>query len=122
MTPSAAIVATLDAATAVTAIVGTRIYSIDAPDDPVAPYVVFQQIGANPGASHDGPTGATERMFQFACFASTAKGARALRDAVSAALDGVEIGNGDIPTLEDEREFEADEAAGLYRADADFSV
>lgn len=122
MSAASAIVAKLEATAAVTTLAGTRIYSVSAPDDPTAPYIVFQQIAADPGVSHAGAAGATERMFQFACFAATPKAARALRDAVVAALDGVELDNGDNPTLEDERDAEKDDVAKLYRADADFLV
>lgn len=122
MTAAAAIVAKLAATAGVTSLAGERIYSVSAPDDATAPYVVFQQIAADPGISHAGASGATERMFQFACFAATPKAARALRDAVISALDGQAIGSGDNPTLEDERDAEKDDAAKLYRADADFLV
>lgn len=118
----AAIVTALAANAPLVALVSTRIYSVSAPDDTPAPYVVFQHIASDPGATHNELTGATERMFQFACFGATPTAARAVRDAVITALDGVELANGDNPTLEDERDAEKDDAAKLYRADADFIV
>jgi hypothetical protein len=122
MSAVAAIVTKLEATAGVTDLCSTRIYSVAAPDGASAPYVVFQQIAASPGVSHGEASGATERMFQIACFAASPKAARALRDAVIAALDGEELSNGDNPTLEDERDSEKDDAANLYRADADFLV
>lgn len=122
MTPAAAIMAQLAAASAVTDIVGERIYSVKGPDGVASPHIVVQQIAADPGNTHNEAAGATERLYQFACFAATPTAARALRDAVIAALDGVTLGSGDNPSLEDERDAEADDNASLYRADADFLV
>jgi hypothetical protein len=122
MTPTAAIVAQLSATTAVTDIVSDRIYSVSAKDGVTSPHIIIQQIGADPAVTHSGASGATERLFQFTCFAGTPKDARALRDAVIAALDGVVLGNGDNPTLEDERDGDVDDDAKLFRADCDFLV
>lgn len=108
---------------AVSAIVGTRIFPIDPRGATTGDaYIIFQQIAADPGVTHGGAAGATERMFQVACFARTYEAAISLRDAAIAALDGVELSNGDNPTLEDERDGEFDHAAECYRADADFLV
>lgn len=122
MSAASAIVTALDAATAVTNLCGSRIYSVSAPDGVAAPFVVFQQISSDPGQSHREATGGTFRLFQFACFAATPKAARALRDAVIATLDGVTLSNGDNPTLSDERDGDVSDDAKLFRADADFLV
>jgi hypothetical protein len=122
MSAAAAIITALEANAGVTAIVGTAIYSTTAPDGFGPPCVIMQQIAGSPGVSHTGPSGATERMFQFACLAGTQKAARALRDAVIEALDGVELSNGDNPTLEDERDGDVEDGARIFRADCDFLV
>lgn len=114
------IYATLSANAPLVALVGKRIYLGNGPDNPVAPYIIWQGIGADPGQVHTGATGATERLMQFACFAETPEGAIAVRDALVAALDGVTLANGDNGTLEDDNRDDFDEAAQLYRCDADF--
>lgn len=105
---------------ALLALVSTRIYKITAPQGTAAPYIVWQGIGSDPGITHSGPAGAIERMVQFACFAATPEAATAVREALVAALDGVELANGDNGTLEDDNRDGYDDAVNLYRADADF--
>ena len=120
MSLGSSIYAALLADAAVNALVSDRIYKLRAPQGVLAPYVVWQGIGSDPGVTHTGPSGATERLVQFACFAVTAEGASDLRDAVVAALDGVELANGDNGTLEDDNRESYEEPVSLYRADADF--
>lgn len=122
MTTAEAIYTKLAADAAVAAIIGTRIYPVRAPQGVSAPYVIFQQIGSDPDATHNEPAGAIHRMFQFACFATTYEAAIALRDAVIAALDDAALSTGESPTLEDERDGDFDDAIELYRSDADFLV
>ena len=122
MSAISAIMTKLEATSAVTDLCSTRIYSVRAPDGVTSPHVLVQQIATNPAATHGEASGNRHRLFQFTCFASTPKAARALRDAVVDALDSQTLSNGDRPTLQDERDGDADANAGLYRADADFLV
>lgn len=122
MSTSAAIHAALLVNATVSALCGTRIYPITAGDGIASPHVIFQQIGSDPAAVHTGASGLAHRSFQFACFAGTYEGAIALRDAVIAALDGVALSNGEIPSVQDERDFDKEDGVNLYRADCDFLV
>lgn len=122
MTVSAAIFKKLTETPGVTDLVAQAVYPVRIPQGADAPYVIFQNIGSDPGVTHNEPAGATEHLFQFACFASTYEEAVALRDAVVAALDGQALETGDNPTLEDSRDGELDAAVNLFRADADFIV
>ena len=115
-----AIYATLAANAPLVALVGKRIYLVKGPDNAVAPYIIWQGVGSDPGAVHTGATGATERLFQFSCFAENPEDAVELRETLVAALDGVLLGSGDNGTLEDDTRDDFDEAAQLYRCDADF--
>lgn len=98
-----------------------RIYPVQAPQAATAPYVVWQGIGSLPDNTHSEASSATERMVQFACFAATQREALALREALVAAFDGVDLANGDNGTLDDDNRDDFDEPANLYRADADFT-
>lgn len=120
MTLADAIFTALQADAALVALVKDRVYPVNGPDNPVAPYIIWQGVGSDPGAVHSGATGATERLIQFACFDETAEGAIAIREALIAAIDGVTLGNGDNGTLEDDNRDDFDEVAQLYRCDADF--
>jgi hypothetical protein len=123
-TTAAAIYARLIATAGITAIVGQRIYPLDAPEGETAPHIIYQQLYATPAQSLTGATASAHRLYQFSCFVPRASGfaaAQALRQLVINALDGVALSTGDIPTLEDERD-DYDEAARLFRADADFLI
>lgn len=117
--------ARLSTDSAVVALVGAgeacRIYPNIAPPGVQLPYAVMQQISAQPGQTHNEPSGATFRTVQYSCFGATAATASALRDAIVAALDGQPLDDGEVPMLEDERNgFES--AVDLHRADADFRI
>ena len=108
-----------------TALIGSgadaRIYKLQIPQGgATAPYIIWQGVTSIPGAVHTGPTGATERIMQFACFATTPEEASAVRTALIAAFDGITLDNGDNGTLEDDSRDDYDTAVQLYRADADF--
>jgi hypothetical protein len=120
MTQTAALFQNLDADAALAALVGERIYTVNPPPNPTAPYVIINPLpGVIPGTSHGEASGANQRLFQVACFARTFEAAEAVREAVKTALDNVELANGDIADLDDERD-DYDDAAKLYRCDADF--
>jgi hypothetical protein len=118
-----ALVAALTANTAVAAFIGADgLYFVTVPAGAGFPYVVYQQIASSPDQCHAGPSAVTERTYQFACFAGTAAQAIELRDAVIAALDGVALSTGEVPTLQDERDGNFDENVEVFRADCDFIV
>jgi hypothetical protein len=105
----------------VAAIAGDRIYPLTGAEGVQAPHIIFELVYADPAASLTGATASAHRLYQIACYAPGAAVAYALRAAVIAALDGVALSTGDIPTLEDERDSYED-AVRLYRADADFTI
>jgi len=119
----AALVAALTADTNVAAFIGTDgLYFGTVPAGQSLPYVAYQQIASSPDQSHVGPSGATERTYQFSCHAATAAQALELRDAIIAALDGVALSTGEVPTLQDERDGPFDETVETFRADCDFVI
>lgn len=102
-------------------IVDGRIYHVHASQKVRAPYVIITPITSDPAQVHSGASEIKHVLFQFSCFAASFSAAIEMRDALIAALDGVALGNGDIPTLQDERSsFE--EAVELHRADCDFLI
>jgi hypothetical protein len=122
MTLFDALYSKLTGTAAVTAIVGaTGVYPVTIGQGVAAPYVIFSGLGSVPDQSHTGASDAVMRMVQFACFAPTFEQAAALRAAVVAALDGVALDNGDVGTLDDDNRDDFDDAANLYRCDADMT-
>jgi len=114
--------AALVADSGVTAIAGTNIFAITAPQGIASPHAIIQQVSADPARQHTGSSGIALRSFQVACFGSTFELTISLRNAVIAALDGVELSSGESASVDDERDFDFDDGANLYRADADFTV
>lgn len=98
-----------------------RAYPSFVPAGTAAPYAMWQHIGSDPQATHDGPVGIQHDLVQVMCFARTYAEAVALRGAIVAALDGVLIDTGMNPTLQDERDS-YEEAVDLHRCDADFLI
>ena len=99
-------------------LVGSRVYAVEAPQDTVAPFVVWQRISSVVDHTHDGsPT--QEVLVQVACYAKTFAESCAIRDAVRTAM---EDGDASGPAnLRDERDSKEQER-NLYRCDIDFAV
>ena len=76
------------AASTITALVGTRVYSDIAPGDAAAPFIVFQTIATTGTTTHDGERNLEFPLIQFSCWAKTKAAAIALASAVNTLLDG----------------------------------
>ncbi|MFA5374129.1 MAG: DUF3168 domain-containing protein [Candidatus Omnitrophota bacterium] len=73
---------------AVTVLVGRRIYYVIAPQNVVKPYIVFSKISAVRVSSHDGPSHLANPRFQFSCFGETYKSMKDMALALQGALEG----------------------------------
>lgn len=122
MTPDDAIFGALTGNAAVATLVSDRVFRSVADEDTALPYIVFLQVSAVPDQTHEGASGAVGRLYQVECYADTPEGVVALRIAAIAALDGIKMGNGETPTLEDERDANFDDQSNSFRSDADFYV
>jgi len=78
----------LAATAAVTAIVSTRMYYMQAPQATALPYVILERIDTNRLNTLSGSTTTSEVRIQVACLASTYTGVKALADAVRTSLSG----------------------------------
>lgn len=110
----------LTAASAVTAICGTRIYPVRAPQDFAVPCVVSQEITSVAAETHDDAQHLDESLYQFTCLAGTLAEARNLRNAVRAAL----LANGAISGVKVVRPVTSEnyeEEAEMYRADLELT-
>ena len=72
----------------VTALISTRMYPVVIPQDVSLPAVAYQRISTARVYSHDGPSCLARPRFQFSCTATTYSAARAVANAIRAALDG----------------------------------
>jgi hypothetical protein len=92
-----------------------RVFAVQAPEGTVWPVIVWQRISSASVTTHDGATDFYQVRVQATCYASTATAARALREQVVAAMETSDT------TVADKGEG-YEEAAEVYRADADFMV
>lgn len=86
MTQHDAIYSTLSGASAVSSLVGTRIYPYIAPENASAPFITFQAITELNNNLLDGGRAGRNMRWQINCYATTPNGAEALGDAVEGAL------------------------------------
>jgi hypothetical protein len=130
-----AVRAHLIATAGVQTLVADRVYSFRKPQGAATPYIVFQRISGERLHTLDGPTGRAHPRIQIDAYATTYPAARAIADAVRAALDGFK---GDVavdaespPTslkivyaaLQDDRDFVEDDIDPvLYRVSSDYFV
>lgn len=77
----------LQATAGVVALVGTRIYPQAAPQGTTADYVTYE-ASKNPIQDHGGSGGLYRARISFLCHAATYANAKALAEAILAALDG----------------------------------
>lgn len=82
-----AIYARLAAFSGLSALVGTRIYPLFAPERPVSPFVIYQRISAERTGSIYGPSNIAIPRFQIDAYATTYAGAKAVATQVRLALD-----------------------------------
>lgn len=111
----------LTGASAVTDLVGTRIYRNHINESTTAPHLLIIAVNAEIPASHNEATNEQEDTIQIACFATTFETASAIRAAVRATLDNQPLSTGDNPTTTDERE-DYEQAARLHRCDIDLTL
>lgn len=86
MNAEKAIYARLAAVAGVTALVGTRIYPVLAPQNPTFPHLVYQRISAERIGNLGADTDMVESRVQVSCFADSYSGTKELADAVRLAL------------------------------------
>lgn len=115
-----AIVSILSNASAVTGIVGSRIFPLFVPQPAKdnLPAITYQQISGPRDHVMSGPTGLVNARFQINCWSKTYKGLREFANAVRTTLDGYSgtvlgtviqnnvklLDEGDVPSIKPENE------------------
>jgi len=101
----------LAAASTITAIVSTRIYSDVADGSAAAPYLVWQVISTEGETTHDGVRNLEFPTIQFSCWATGKAAAIALASAVNTVLDGNTLAGSSGLTFQFSNQF------GTYESD-----
>ena len=105
---------------AITALVSTRAYPINAGEQPALPYLIWQRISTAPTEDHEVGTTPEEIGIQVTCFASTHAGAVAIRRAVRSVIEG---NHADGPaTYSQAQDIGHDDDRRAYAVSCDFSV
>jgi hypothetical protein len=77
----------LKSVSALTTLVGNRIYTEAAPQGAVYPFVIYSEITEVPSYVYTGErSGLYEKHFQFDCYATTRATCRAIRDSIDGAF------------------------------------
>lgn len=109
-----------------TALVGTRIYPVVAPESPAYPLVIFDLIAPNKPKTSGGTSGNhIEALYQVSCWADTYASARAVAAQIVAALEDY-AGTSDSTTIqmcyyESERE-DFEPTTKKYSIPIDFTI
>jgi hypothetical protein len=114
---------------ALTTLIGTRVWPIILPQKPVLPAVTYSEISAIRGHTMQGPDGLAFARMQIDSWAKSFKQARILADAVRARLDGFRGDFTDSPPttfaqgifFETERSMYESEPE-LFRVSSDYTV
>lgn len=112
--------ATITADAGVSAIVGSRVYPLRAPQNVTKPYITFQRILTNPVSSIDGNLNTVRARLQIDCWADTYAAVRGLYTAVKAYLNSSPAGLAATLLLE-ARDFYEDDTR-LYRVSIDAAI
>jgi len=119
----------LNAQTAVSSIVGSRIYPEKLPQKPTLPALSYSQVSAVRVRDLSGPAYKARRRISFSCWATTHAGAHALAEALRQTLDdfyGTSWGDVEVGHISLDNEFDLFEeeagTVGLYRVVQDYIV
>jgi hypothetical protein len=114
--------------TAVAALVGTKIYPVQAPKDCVAPFIVFNKVSAQREYTHNGFASLQRSRMQVSCYAAryltngTEIGARSMAEAVKTALEAWQ-GSTKIQAIQIENDPDLiDPDTNWYHVPVDFFV
>jgi hypothetical protein len=107
----------------VAALVGTRVYPLILPQDPILPAVVYRRISTGEFHTHDEAGGLRESRVQVDCLAQTYAGAKQIATAVLSSLNGWLDRDNDILACLLQNEFEVyEDITGISRIIIDFMI
>ena len=109
--------------TGLTALISTKIYPDNVPQDTAPPYIFYQEVYRQKMYTHNGYNGTSEWSIQISSFATTRASVRAIADQVSSAMDGWSAVNSKVGYVEQENERSLwIEDLGLYTIDQDYLI
>lgn len=115
--PEAVLRSALVASTAVTSIVGSRIYPVLAPASASLPYATWRRTGIERQQTFNLPMGTPRVTVEYVIYGTTYEQAREAADAFRVALDGYGGTNGTTEVKQTSLENEADDFVTLAGSD-----
>lgn len=106
-----------------TALVGARVWAVEAKQGETMPYIVWQKISAEPLASMREQNSEADSFnrVQFTVVGSTFESVEEVSAALVAAIDNTAVLTGHPANYEDERDLPSDDP-GMYARAVDFSL
>lgn len=110
---------------AITDLVGTRVYPLTLPQNPTYPAMTYQQISKVWGKTHQGAGDMGWPRFQFDCYGTSYSAAKGVANALRQTIDGF---SGTVATVDVCAIFFVNEVddfndeVGVYRVAADYRV
>lgn len=105
---------------AVTALIGTRLYPNSLPQEPTLPAASWLLVSDRKTYAHDGPTGFGQPRVQVDAYAPTPAGAAAVAAAIEAALDDWHRVNGRYAAFLENRQALAEPELQRHRVTTDY--
>ena len=119
----AAIYSHLTAQAGLTALIGTRLYPLKAPDSATDPYVVYTKVSAVREVSHSGTSNLTQARIRFGCWSADYLTAKNVSLQIVKALNGIRFtaGGGESygGNMDQERDL-FDEDAKMHQVSVDY--
>lgn len=117
---------TVTAAAGVTALVGTRVYPVRAPQEATAPYVTYRRVSDLPHLTHGLESDSGAGRWQFDCYAPTYAQVKAVAQALKDALNGQRVtaagGERMVAMNRGELDLPFESELGYYRTTVDFRL
>jgi len=107
----------LTANAGLTALVGTRLYPNEAPNDPVVPFIVYYEFATPREQLMGNAIGVSKPRIQYSCYADTYTEAVAVIDALRAAVLALPY-----PIVFEDERGNQDVTTGLHRRDLDVRI
>ena len=115
--PEAVLRSALTASTAVTTLIGSRIYPVLAPASAALPLVTWRRSGIQREQTLGGPMGMPRVTVEYSIYGTTYENAREIADAMRSVLDGYGGAEGTTQVNQTSLENESDDFVTLAGAD-----
>lgn len=113
----------LSADVALTALIGGRVYAVDAPQEAELPHIVYFKVSPGRQYTHDGDSNLQTPRIQVSCYSETYEGVKGIVEKVIKALYGLPATNANVQAVFVEGEQDMfDYDTSEYHVPVDFII